>query len=253
MPIQAQLRRVGYQFGFFANFRSPQWYAQGFYALLRQYGQNDLYIDGAPAANTEAAVKAFQVMYDYTWTHKAYDPSFISNWFADLPQGRVGMVLAGTWFPPAASPNNPDWEVAVAPHPVVDPDDPATYHNIQWAWGWSVNANASAERQQLAQEFLAFIVGKKGETEQAAWWFANLGYTHPSNAFLESDAYAAKLESDPWLQVWVDAFEDYDIQYIQHMYDQAGQALLRAIDRVIYDGMSAADTANLLQGELERM
>ena len=247
------IERVGYQFGFFANFRSPQWYAQGYYALLRQYGQNDLYIDGAAAANSEASVNAFQVIYDYTWTHKAYDPTFIANWFADIPQGRVGMVLAGTWFPPAATPNNPDWEFGVAPHPVVDPDDPATYHNIQWAWGWSVNANASAEQQQLAQDFLAFIVGKKGETEQAAWWFDNLGYMHPSNAFLGSDTYAATLEENPWLQVWVDAFEDYQIDYVQHSYDQAGQALLRAIDRIIYDQMSAGDTANLLQGELERM
>ena len=252
-PDTGAIERVGYQFGFFSNFRSPQWYAQGYYALLRQFGQNDLYVDGAAAANTPAAVNAFQVIHDYTWTHKAYDPGFIANWFADIPQGRVGMVLAGTWFPPAATPNNPDWEFAVAPHPVVDPEDPATYHNIQWAWGWSVNANVSSERQQLAQEFLAFIVGKKGETEQAAWWFENLGYTHPSKAFLASDAYAAKLESDPWLRVWVDAFEDYQIEYIQHMYDQAGQALLRAIDRIIYDQMSAEDTANLLQGELERL
>ena len=76
---------------------------------------------------------------------------------------------------------------------------------------------------------------------------------HPGNTFLGSDVYAAKLQSDPWIRVWVDAFENYDIQYLQHMYDQAGQALLRAIDRVIYDGMSAEDTANLLQGELERM
>lgn len=247
------IERVGYQFGFFANFRSPQWYAQGYYALLRQYGQNDLYVDGSPAANSEASVNALQVIYDYTWTHKAYDPTFIANWFADIPQGRVGMVLAGTWFPPAATPNNPDWEFGVAPHPVVDPDDPSTYHNIQWAWGWSVNANASAERQQLAQEFLAFIVGKKGETEQAAWWFDNLGYMHPSDAFLGSDTYAATLEENPWLQVWVDAFEDYQIDYVQHSYDQPGQALLRAIDRIIYDQMSAADSANLLQGELERM
>ena len=247
------IERVGYQFGFFANFRSPQWYAQGYYALLRQYGQNDLYVDGAAAANSEASVNALQVIYDYTWTHKAYDPTFIANWFADIPQGRVGMVLAGTWFPPAATPNNPDWEFGVAPHPVVDPDDPSTYHNIQWAWGWSVNANASAERQQLAQEFLAFIVGKKGETEQAAWWFDNLGYMHPSDAFLGSDTYAATLEENPWLQVWVDAFEDYQIDYVQHSYDQAGQALLRAIDRIIYDQMSAADSANILQGELERM
>lgn len=247
------IERVGYQFGFFANFRSPQWYAQGYYALLRQYGQNDLYVDGAAAANSEASVNALQVIYDYTWTHKAYDPTFIANWFADIPQGRVGMVLAGTWFPPAATPNNPDWEFGVAPHPVVDPDDPSTYHNIQWAWGWSVNANASAERQQLAQEFLAFIVGKKGETEQAAWWFDNLGYMHPSDAFLGSDTYAATLEENPWLQVWVDAFEDYQIDYVQHSYDQPGQALLRAIDRIIYDQMSAQDSANLLQGELERM
>jgi len=252
-PDTGAITSMGYQFGFFANYRSPQWYAQGFYALMRQFGQDDLYVDDVPAANTEAAVDAFQVIYDYTWTDKAYDPTFINNWFADLPTGRIGMVLAGTWYVPAAEPNNPDWRFGVAPHPVVDPDDPETYHNIQWSWGWSVNGNASPEKQQLAQEFLAFMLGKKGEVEQAAWWFDNLGYTQPSIAFLESDVYAETLEADPWLKVWVDAFDTYEIEYLQHMYDEPGMALMRAMDRVIYDQMSPQDTADLLQAELERL
>lgn len=162
------------------------------------------------------------------------------------------MVLAGTWFEPAAAENNPDWRFAVAPHPVVDPENPDTYKNIQWSWGWSVNANKPPEQQQLAQEFMAFILGKQGETEQAAWWFDNLGYMQPSLAFIESDTYSETLAEKPWLQVWLDAFEDYEIEYIPHMYDEQGLALMRAIDRVVYDGMTAQETADLLQAELER-
>ena len=247
------IEQMGYQFGFFANFRSPQWYAQGFYALLRQFGQDDLYIDGEAAANTEAAINAFQVIYDFTYKYKAYDPTFINNWFADLPQGRVAMVLAGTWFEPAASPNNPDWRFGVAPHPVVDPENPETYKNIQWSWGWSVNGNKSPEQQKLAQEFIAFMLGKKGETEQAAWWFDNLGYMQPSITFLESDTYAETLSAKPWLQPWLDAFDMYEIEYLQHMYDEPGMALMRAMDRVIYSQMSPEETAEILQGELERL
>src|SRR5690242_165307 len=70
------LKAVGYQFGFFAAYRSQQWYAQDYYAILRQYGQNDLYVNGKPAANTPAAVKAFQVISDFTYKYKAYDPTF---------------------------------------------------------------------------------------------------------------------------------------------------------------------------------
>ena len=252
-PNTGVVDQMGYQWGFFANFRSPQWYAQAFYALMRQYGQDDLYVDGQPAANTEAAINAFQVLYDQTFTYQAYDPTFINNWFADFPQGRIGMVLAGTWFVPAMTPNNPDVRFGVAPHPVVDPDDPDTYHNVQWSWGWSVNANSPTEQQQLAQEFMAFILGKKGETEQAAWWFDNLGYTHPSNAYFESDAYSSTLAEKPWLQPWVDAFDTFELGYVQHNFDEPGSALIRAIDRVVYDGMSAEETAEILQVELERL
>jgi ABC-type glycerol-3-phosphate transport system substrate-binding protein len=245
--------RIGYQYGFFASFTSPQWYAQNYYTLMRQYGQDDLYVDGEPAADSAAAIAAFQSIYDYTWTYEAYDPTFITNWFADVPQGRVGMVAAGTWFPAAALPNNPDFDFGVAPMPVVDPDDPETYKNISWLWGWSVNAASPEPDQLAAQQFIAFILGKKGETEQAAWWFENLGYLQPSVAFLESDAYATALEESPWLQLWVDAFDNYEIAPVQHSYDQAGAALARAIDRVIYDQMPAEETAAQLQAELERL
>lgn len=245
--------QIGWQFGFFASYRSPQWYAQNFYELMRQYGQNDIYVDGKPAANTEPVKKALQTISDFTHTSKIYDPTFLNNWFADFPKGRVAMVLAGTWFVPAIRQNNPNVRFGVAPHPVVNPDDKSTYKNIQWSWGWSVNANKAPEQQKLAQEFIAFMLGKKGETDQAAWWFSNLGYLHPSKAFLDSQAYKDKLASDPWLKQWIDAYSNYDIQYVQHAYDEPGAALVRAIDRVVYDNMSADDSAKLFQAELERL
>lgn len=57
-PSTGALNQIGYRSGFFANFRSPHWYAQTFYAIMRQYGQNDIYIDGQRAADTEAAIQA---------------------------------------------------------------------------------------------------------------------------------------------------------------------------------------------------
>jgi len=246
------LERIGLQLGYFANFPSPQWAAQHYYQFLRQHGQDDIFVDGEPAANTEAAVAAFQEFADLQYEYGAYDPTFLINWFADVPEGRAGMVLAGTWYPAAALANVPDFDFGVAPNPVLDPDDPDTYHNVSWLWGWSVNVNSSDAEKQAAQEFLAFILGKQGETEQAAYWFENLGYLQPSRAFLESDAYAAALEADPWLDLWITAFEDYQIDAVPHSYDSIGAALVRAIDRVIYDGMAAQETADILQAELER-
>jgi len=162
------------------------------------------------------------------------------------------MVLAGTWYPAAALANVPEFDFGVAPNPVLDPEDPDTYHNVSWLWGWSVNANSPDAEKQAAQDFLAFILGKQGETEQAAYWFENLGYLQPTNAFLESDAYASALEASPWLDLWITAFENYQIDAVPHSYDSIGAALVRAIDRVIYDGMSAQETADILQAELER-
>lgn len=247
------LKSVGFQFGFFAAYRSPQWYAQNYYAMLRQFGQDDLYVDGKPAANTEAAVKAFQIIHDFTYKYQAYDPTFIANWFADFPNDRVGMVLAGTWFAPAIRQQKADVNFGVAPHPVADPAKPESYANIVWSWGWSINPNKDAEQQKLAQEFMAFMLGKKGEPEQPLYWFTNLGYLQPRLAFVQSQGYQDALTKDPWLKRFDDTFNTYQVEYIQHSYDEAGVALVRAIDRIIYDKMSAQDTANLLQSELERL
>lgn len=247
------LTQIGYQFGFFQTFPLVQWYAQNYYSFLRQFGQDDLYVNGEPAGNSEAAVKAFQMIYDYTYTYQAYDPTFLINWFTDFPQDRVAMVLAGPWFAAAIRAEKPDVRFGVAPHPVVDPDDPATYHNIVYSWGWSVNPYKDAEQQRLAQEFLAFLLGKKGEADQPVWWFANMGLGQPRTAFLESEGYQAALENDPWLRQFDAAYELFDVDYIQHSYDPAGIALDRAIDRIIYDQMSAEETADLFQRELERL
>lgn len=247
------LERIGYQFGFFANFRSPQWYAQNFYTLMRQHGQDDIFVNGEPAADTAPVEAAFQYIYDMTYTFEGYDPTFLNNWFADVPQGRAGMVLAGTWFPAAAAGNVDEFNFAVVPNPVVDPDDPSTYKNISWLWGWSVNADSTEPQKQAAQEFLAFILGKKGETEQAAFWFSELGYLQPSKAFLESDTYQSALEEQPWLDLWIEAFDEYEIKPVPHSYDEPGSALVRAIDRIIYDGATADEAAEQLQAELERL
>jgi len=252
-PNTNALIQIGYQFGFFAAYRSPQWYAQDYYIFLRQFGQDDLFVDGEPAANTEAAVNAFQMIYDFTFTYEAYDPSFLQNWFADFPNNRVAMVVAGPWFVGAARLTDPELNFGVAPCPVVDPDDPATYHNVVYNWGWSVNANKSSEQQQLAQEFLAFILGKKGEADQPVYWFQNMGLAQPRTAFLESEGYQAALEAEPWMAIFDQSYEMFDTDYLQHSYDLAGAALIRAIDRIIYDGMSAEETADLLQRELQRL
>jgi ABC-type glycerol-3-phosphate transport system substrate-binding protein len=253
------LERIGMQLGFFANFRNAQWYAMHFYQFMRQHGQDDLFMPGptpedppVPIANTEAAVAAFQEIADLQYQYEAYDPTFLIDWFADVPQGRAGMVLAGTWYPAAALANVPDFDFGVAPNPVLDPDDPSTYHNVSWLWGWSVNAASPDPEKQAAQEFLAFILGKKGETEQAAWWFENLGYFQPTTAFIESEAYAAALEERPWLDLWIKAFENYSIDTVPHSYDAVGAALVRAIDRVIYDNVPVQEAADQLQAELER-
>lgn len=244
---------VGFQFGFFANFRSPQWYAQNFYAIMRQHGQDDIYVDGEPAANTPAAVAAFQTIYDFTYEYEAYDPHAITNWFADFPQEKTGMILAGTWFTPALRGFDEDQRFGVAPHPVTDPSDPDTYHNILWSWGWSVNPNAADPNKELAHAFLQFMLGGAGETDQAAWWFNNLGYLQPKNGLFEHPDYQSYLEENPWLSVFTDAFNAYELGYVQHSYDEAGNALVRAIDRIIYDGMQPQETADLLQGELQRL
>jgi ABC-type glycerol-3-phosphate transport system substrate-binding protein len=138
----------------------------------------------------------------------------------------------------------------VAPHPVTDPENPDTYQNIMYSFGWVVNANSDPEQQELAQKFLAFILGKKGEAEQPLWWMENVGLIQPRTAMLESAKYRELLAKDPWLSCFVDTFDTYDVDYYAHSSDEAGAALVRAINRVVYDKMTPEESARLLQNEL---
>ena len=242
--------QMGYQFGFFANYPAAEWYIQAFYPILRQYGQMELYENGAPAATSAAMAAALQTFYDFTHTYHAYDPYFITNWFSDFADDRVAMVAAGPWFPSVIRSLQPGVRFGVAPHPVVDPDNPDSYQNIMYSFGWVVNANSDPAQQELAQEFLAFILGKKGEAEQPLWWLKHVGLIQPRSALIEAAGYQDLLAQDPWLRCFVDTFETYDVDYYQHSSDEAGAALVRAINRVVYDRMAPDDSAKLMQNEL---
>lgn len=242
--------RMGYQFGFFANYPAAEWYIQDFYPVMRQYGQADLYVDGRAAGDSPAVIAALQLFYDFTHTYRAYDPYFIDNWFADFVGKRTAMVTAGPWFPSAIRAVDPDVRFGVAPHPVVEPGNQADYKNVMYSFGWVVNANAAPEQQQLAQEFLAFILGKQGEAEQPLWWLQNVGLLQPRAALLEAPGYQALLAQDPWMQCFSDTFAAFDVDYYQHSSDEAGAALVRAINRVVYNGMAPAESARLMQNEL---
>lgn len=248
--VTAAPSRMGYQFGFFASYPSAEWYIQDFYPIMRQYGQADLYVNGKPAGDSDAVIAALQVFYDYTHRYEAYDPYFVQDWFADFANGNVAMVTAGPWFTSAIRAANPDVRFGVAPHPVIDSDEQGTYQNVMYSFGWVVNANSDPDRQQLAQEFLAFILGKKGEAAQPLWWLEHVGVIQPRTALLESDGYQTLLAQDPWLRCFVDTFDTYTVDYYQHSSDEAGAALVRAINRVVYDQMPPADSARLLQNEL---
>jgi ABC-type glycerol-3-phosphate transport system substrate-binding protein len=85
------------------------------------------------------------------------------------------------------------------------------------------------------------------------WWFKNVGYVHPKKAFYQSAGYKQELAKNPWLKAWEDAFKTYKMRYVTHNFDETGQALIRAIDRVVYDEMRPEETARLMQSELQRL
>jgi len=242
--------KMGYQFGFFANYPSAEWYIQDFYPIMRQYGQDDIYIDGKPAGNTEPVIKTLQVFHDFTYKYNAYDPNFVKDWFADFANNNVAMVTAGPWYPSVIKTINPDIKFGVAPHPVLDPENPKTYKDTVYSFGWVVNAARDSEQKILAQEFLAFILGKKDQKEQPLWWLKNVGVLQPRNVFVNSQEFQDTLKQDPWMNCFVDTFTTYDVNYYQHSADEPGSALVRAMNRVIYNNMSAKDSAELFQNEL---
>ncbi len=119
-----------------------------------------------------------------------------------------------------------------------------------YSFGWVVNANRTPAQQELAQEFLAFILGRKGEAQQPLWWLENVGVIQPRTAFINSPGFSKVLAQDPWMNCFIETFDTYTVDYYQHSSDEAGAALVRAMNRVIYNQMAPEDTAELLQNEL---
>lgn len=245
--------RLGWQWNYNANFRSPEWVGHNFYPQMRQLGQQDVYVNGEAAANTPAVVGALATWEDSIQTHRTYDGAFFTDFFADFANGRGGMTMAGTWFVPAIRDLQPDVNFGVAPTPVMDPTDKSSWVGSQWSFSWSVNANSTPEEQAASQDFLAFILGKKGEIEQALWWFENVGYVQPLRAMFASDEYQAIVDSEPWLEAFNVTLQDYTLAYNTHVKDEAALAIVRAVDRVVFDGTSAEEAADILQAELERL
>ncbi len=249
-PETGTPEKMGYQFGFFANYPALEWYIQDFYPVMRQFGQHELFLDGAPAGNTPAMISALRLFYDFTHTYKAYDPYFVTNWFEDFASGRVAMVTAGSWYPSVIKNINPEIDFGCVPHPVTNLDNTDTYHSIMYSFGWAVNAGAEPELQKTGQEFIAFILGKKGEIEQANWWLENVGMFQPRIDFLESSDFLRVVAEDPWMKQFVDIFDSFSVDYYQHSSSEEGRALVRAINRVVYNRMQPRESADLLQNEL---
>ena len=189
-----------------------------------------------------------RMIYDFTYTYQAYDPTSFKTGLLTSRTTAMVWQVPGSWARPLTDPN---LNFGVAPLPVVDPEDPATYQNVVTG-GWSVNANKSDEQQQLAQDFWPSSSVKRVKSNSLST--GSKTWDLPSLAMLSSNpkGIRQRLRRNP-CRIFDKSYEMFNTEYLQHSYDLAGAALNRAIDRVIYDGMSAQETADLLQRELHRL
>jgi multiple sugar transport system substrate-binding protein len=224
-------------------YHSQRWEVQDFQPLTEQFGGKLLSDDGKTAyLNSPEAVKALTLWREVT--KAAGDPKTTmntpSNPNQDFVDGRVAMYITGPWATPQVrqSPVGDDFTVVSLPQ--VDPSKPRT---MVYGWMWGVNNAKPAAEKVAAWDFVRFMLAKPEE------WLGKVGFVQPVKGVDQSDV-AKKF---PYFDVHMRDVSTASWYIRSEFTNEIGQALGRAIERVIYDGADPKASLDQAQTEAEKV
>jgi arabinogalactan oligomer/maltooligosaccharide transport system permease protein len=165
------------QWGLVWNYSEPFW----FIPFLGGYGGSVFDENNQPTLNTEAAIKAFQLMDDLKNKHKIIpaecDYDIADNMFN---QGRAAMIINGDWSWGKYM-NSPHVEFGLTRIPFVEETGLWSAPYVS-ATGYSINSTASGEVLEATKTLLRFLV-----SEHAQLTFSKEHKSIPSLKKLQQD------------------------------------------------------------------
>jgi multiple sugar transport system substrate-binding protein len=247
MAVGSKLKKVQgnrtVQKGFDFPYHSPRWEMQMFQPLVEQFGGKILSDDGKTVAiNSPEAVKALTLWRDVTKV--TGDPKTTqntpSNPNQDFIDGRTAMWVTGPWATSQIRQSSIKDDFTVVSYPQFDPAKP---HTIVYGWMWGVNKAKPAAEKVAAWDFVHFMLSKPEE------WLSKVAFVQPVKGVDKTDVaknfpFFATHMKDVSTASW----------YIRSEYtNEIGQAVGRAIERVIYDNADPLASLTQAQGEVEKV
>ena len=224
-------------------YHSPRWEMQMFQPLVEQFGGKLLSDDGRTVyLNSPEAVKALTLWRDVTKV--TGDPKTTlntpSNPNQDFIDGRTAMWVTGPWATSQIRQSAIKDGFTVVSYPQVSPAKP---HTIVYGWMWGVNKAKPAAQKVVAWDFIRFMLSKPDE------WLAKVAFVQPVKGVNET----AVAKSFPFFDVHMKDVSTAS-WYIRSEYtNEIGQAVGRAIERTVYDGVDPKASLDQAQAEIEKL
>ncbi|HUH95230.1 MAG TPA: ABC transporter substrate-binding protein [Casimicrobiaceae bacterium] len=224
-------------------YHSPRWEVQMFQPLVEQFGGKLLSDDGKTVyLNSPEAVKALTLWRDVT--KATGDPKTTlntpSNPNQDFIDGRTAMWVTGPWATSQIRQSAIKDGFTVVSYPQVNPAKP---HTIVYGWMWGVNKAKPAAQKVVAWDFIRFVLSKPDE------WLSKVAFVQPVKGVNET----AVAKSFPFFDVHMRDVATAS-WYIRSEYtNEIGQAIGRAIERTVYDGVDPKASLDQAQAEIDKI
>ena len=224
----------------------PFWYAQQYWAGLRQYNANVIGPDGKAIINSPEAVAHFEE----TWYRLVKDDiggPYLATQnpvyaFQDFMNERQSMCIGGPWAPAAWRENAPAVyeSFVVAPMPQKYPDRPKTFIHT-----YALAVSADSKVKSESWNFLNFLLSKPGEM------YAVAGYINGRKGIFGLPQVREALRG---IDVYIQSYKTGEFVWRSETWAQEGEIVKNAIEAFMQDGKvkehldRAAQEINRLRG-----
>jgi ABC-type glycerol-3-phosphate transport system substrate-binding protein len=163
-----------------------------------------------------------------------------SNPNQDFIDGLTAMWTTGPWATSQIRQSAVKDDFTVVSWPQVNPAKP---HTIVYGWAWGVNKAKPEAEKVVAWDFVAFMLAKPDE------WLAKAAFVQPVKGVNET----AVAKNFPFFDVHMKDVATASWYLRSEYSSEIGQAVGRAIERVIYDGADPKASLDQAQAEIDKV
>jgi multiple sugar transport system substrate-binding protein len=223
------------QLGFDFDWGNSVWMYLQWGAMVRQLGGSELQPD------SEEAAKVMQYWYDWVNTWKLGGPAYWTGQGSDFQAGTVAIKCGlGSWAKPGVEEAGIDY--TVKPVPIWE-NAVNKNHFDTYAYFHMVNARSAPEVQAAAWKLAWFLDSHPVD------YMVNTGLLQPQKVLVESQEY----KDIPYLDIFLNEMAVSMYSPRVPRFIEVADALARARDRSIVDGMAIPESLQIAREEIDKI